>query len=192
MHNKAMRATAYHEAGHAVISLIERHHFQRVSIIPNKKDGTLGHCTSNPSPKWLTPEVANTLRERKWIESEIMILLAGSAAERHMMGRHSRKGSGGDREDAIDLAQKLYDGRVLERFLDFMVELTRDAVANPVTWLKIEAVAHALLDRGTLSGKEVRAVCREALICAMADRDIPSPVPTVEGPPRPTRPARRA
>ena len=168
MPTKAQRATAYHEAGHAVLSLLMRHHIRRVSIVPNDDEGTLGHCSSNGAPKWFKPDVGMGFRDEKWIESEVLILLAGTAAARHLTGRHNWRGSNRDIAAACDLASYLYHGRALKLFLAFMIERTRTAVASPATWLQIEAVAEALLDRGTLSGREVRTVCQQAIMSRAA------------------------
>jgi ATP-dependent Zn protease len=71
-------ATAYHEAGHAVIALALGRSVQWVSILPNRDH--LGVCefgkaTFRPSEDWL--------------EREILIALGGIAAEARFTGDYA-------------------------------------------------------------------------------------------------------
>jgi hypothetical protein len=50
---------------------------------------------------------------------------------------------------------------VLTKYFDYMIERARAIVRTPLLWAQIEAVADALLERGSLSGKQVRDIRRD-------------------------------
>jgi hypothetical protein len=95
--------------------------------------------------------------------------MAGMAAEHRFAGRRNWRGSGHDYEGSVDLASRLYFGRVLERFLGFMTERSKELIDRRIMWLKIEAVADALMEHRTLTGKRVREICRNAIQIAMEE-----------------------
>jgi ATP-dependent Zn protease len=159
-----LRATAYHEAGHAVVSLERGHSVQSATIIPNEDDGTLGICQNSRPPKWFKPDEGNGFREQRWIEARVIILMAGMVAEREVCGRNNWVGANHDHQHAVDLASSMYDGAVLDRFVAFMLERTRSLIRGPAIWLKIEATAAALIEQRTLSGKRITQTCRDAVI----------------------------
>ncbi len=136
---------------------------RRVSIIPDQKADTLGHCRNTDFPKWFRPDNEVGFRERQWLEMEILIFLGGLAAEFRFTCRRDFKGANADFHAAVDLASYSYDGLVLNRFLAYMTERTKALIHGHIVWLNIEAVAEALLEHRTLSGKRVREICREAI-----------------------------
>ena len=82
-------------------------------------------------PKWSGSGTATQFREEKWIESRVLILLAGTAAERHLTGRHNWRGATHDISIAHELAGSLYHGRALKLFFDFMIERRRTPLPSP-------------------------------------------------------------
>src|SRR5688500_6759282 len=80
-------ATAYHEAGHAVVALLLGRPVHRVSVLPDRE--RLGVCEFR-NPVFRPSE--------DWVEREALISLAGLAAE----ARHT--GSYGWEEASRDLA----------------------------------------------------------------------------------------
>lgn len=170
-HHPSLRATAYHEAGHAVASVIAQRRIQVVTIVPDDKLESLGICRNGKSPKWFQPDCGIGFREEKWIDAEIRILLAGLAAEKQFQGRHNWVGAGRDFHQAASLAGYLYEGRVLDRYLAFMVERTKDFISARLTWIQVEAVAESLLEHNTLSGSRVRSICRDAIRRAVEPDD---------------------
>jgi ATP-dependent Zn protease len=78
-------ATAYHEAGHAVIALYHDRSIHRVSILP--RQDYLGKC-----------EVRKGVRRTKEdiVEQEILISLAGLAAESRLTGTYNLSGASKD------------------------------------------------------------------------------------------------
>ena len=53
---------------------------------------------------------------------------------------------------------------VIEKYLDSKIEEAKAFLAAPRNWLLIEAVAAALIERRTLSARQVKKICREALL----------------------------
>jgi hypothetical protein len=171
---RGLGATAHHEAGHAVACIVLGRAFVRVTIMP--EGDSLGHIRKTPPPKSLQPDIETGPRERRWIEREALIALAGPAAEARFLGRRDRQGARGDVDRAVGLAEYLYPpGKVLDKYLDFMSERAASFVATPANWTRIEALAGSLVVRRTLSGREAREICRLALCKA-------------SGVPPPTRP----
>ncbi len=69
------RIVAYHEVGHALVSSLQKHTLpiQKITIVP-RTDGALGYV-------WQVPEEEKQLQTKKELEEEIVICLAGRAAE---------------------------------------------------------------------------------------------------------------
>ncbi len=69
--------TAYHEAGHAVIAIMVGRTVNKVSIVPGGK--RLGVCKMNKG---------RTKASQDALEADLLILLAGMAAEGRKSGRY--------------------------------------------------------------------------------------------------------
>ena len=66
---------------------------------------------------------------------------------------------------ARELADYLHGApEVIEKYLDCKIEEAKAFVASPMNWLLIEPVAAALIERQTLSARQVKKICREALL----------------------------
>jgi ATP-dependent Zn protease len=157
--------TAYHEAGHAVMAYEFGHATHHVTIVPDREVGSLGHHQSAPFPAWLKPDIEINSRTEKRIEQEILVRLAGMAAEQKFCGRNNWKGAGSDFHSAIDMASYVFGmGKLLDKYMSFMVERARAQMSHPRIWVQVEAVAEALLKRQTLSGKQIREICRDAIL----------------------------
>ncbi|MDP9343010.1 MAG: hypothetical protein M3Q23_13170 [Actinomycetota bacterium] len=99
-----MRATAYHEAGHAVAALFLGSSAVSISIGEDEVQGTLGHVRRRrPSTAW-TQRLKELnydadfggmgCRVRRIIERDIMITLAGPVTEARLRGRSNWAGAG--------------------------------------------------------------------------------------------------
>ncbi len=155
-----LRATAYHEAAHAVAAFRHDTRVTGLSIIAEV--GTLGRCHTQ-TPKWFRPDIQMTPRIRLKIESEIICLFAGNLAEKKLTGRNNWRGASGDRRAAVDLASRLYwDEQVLSPFLGYVHAVAKNFVDSPRTWHDIRHVAKALLKKQKLTGREVVALIRES------------------------------
>jgi ATP-dependent Zn protease len=128
---RRLEATAYHEAGHAVVSVLLGRACKHVTIVPDETQDSLGHLRAekplgdplatlnNPLPE--TAEAfaaamrgarlyeANLGRMyRRW-RSDIAINLAGVRAERRLIGRRNNIGASSDYRRAVDIAYLIVD-----------------------------------------------------------------------------------
>ena len=158
---RCLEATAYHEAGHAVVCCREGRRFRRATIEPDGERGTLGHVAGVVQPKWFRPDLELTPRLMIRAESEIVELWAGPAAERRFTNRWNRVGARGDEEGILLLAERFHGGDVLAKYIAYLKARAEAYVASPVVWPEIEAVAAALIDRLTLTFEETHAVIRD-------------------------------
>jgi ATP-dependent Zn protease len=138
-------ATAYHEAGHAVVALALGRPVHKVSIRP--KADWLGRCEFRkgivrPSDDWL--------------EDEILIALGGMAAEAQHTGTYDRDAAGRDLRYVRRLALNRVSERSLERFERRMLAKTENLLADAGHWAAVELIAAELLKSGEISGRAAR------------------------------------
>ena len=170
---KRLACTAYHEAGHAVAHAEYGLPARRVTI---KSGGDyLGACfgrralLSRYGPEWDSGD-----RNRLRMEKDVIILLAGGEAERRFSGRSNYVGAKSDREQAIDLlcrfASDFYENpgqgkqRIFKTYFKLLELRARELVQNKINWIRIKAVAEKLLEKETLSRKEVSQTMVEAVL----------------------------
>jgi ATP-dependent Zn protease len=145
-------ATAYHEAGHAVVALALGRPVQRVTILADREHlGTcaFGKAVFRPSEDWL--------------EREALIALAGLAAEARFTGVYQFDGAAKDRRYVLELAlQRTGDARKAERLERRLLAKTEHLLAQEEIWGAVTRLAAELLRAGTVSGRTVRHLFAEA------------------------------
>lgn len=153
-------ATAYHEAGHAVIAMQLGRGFSRVSIQPDAD--SLGRTLYSAFNRSFNPDINSSTKTRLRIEQCIMCALAGPEAEAQFKGSSRGLGAHGDYKHAVDMAS--YECGSNEEITAYRKWL-RAKTANKVkiSWGQIEAVAEALVERTSLTRKEAEQVVRSAL-----------------------------
>ena len=87
--SKALEATAYHEAGHAVMAWFLNVRVDKVSISPERD--SLGHCSHEKIVRGRNPELDDSPRSRDQKEKEILVALAGGIAQRLFNRRSWRR-----------------------------------------------------------------------------------------------------
>src|SRR5262245_41796279 len=92
-----LKATAYHEAAHALAAFQFDIRVKRVTIIPDAD--SLGHCLSQ-MPKSFNPELDLSATNKLRLEHRIIGLYVGAIAERRFTGRANRVGARSDRAHA--------------------------------------------------------------------------------------------
>src|SRR5271154_137066 len=104
----AAEHTAYHEAGHAVMALALGRPVDHVSILPDAQ--FLGHCEFRK---------AVFRPSEDWLEREMLIALAGAAAEARHTGEYAWDAADRDRASAEELAAERAadDARKAQRLL---------------------------------------------------------------------------
>jgi ATP-dependent Zn protease len=158
-------AAAFHEAGHAVAAYHLKVRFRRIAIVSDtaKELGWL--------ELWLTPQTTAdrtvNMRTAHAIERSVIVLLAGSQAERMALGRAKYLGSGLDFFEAVRYAGYLCRTRLeMSAYLRWMQLRVRALVESP-TWRRpIEALAACLVQRRKLGAREARAIIRRAILMA--------------------------
>src|SRR3954469_24811357 len=138
----ADEATAYHEAGHAVVALALGRPVQRVSIRPDRE--LLGVCefrkgVFRPSEDWL--------------EREILIALGGVAAEARYTGTYAWDGADRDRRYVRGLAVQRAGERQAERLERRLLAKAEHLLDRPGHWRAVELIAAELLRRRAISGR---------------------------------------
>ncbi len=154
MRDSQRKATAYHEAGHAVAAWRHRMKLRSATIIPaSDYSGVVEH--QNPL-RGIRLDYDGSDRARMRAESAIIISLAGPAAQKRFNPRSWRSYHGAsDFELVTDLALRLNgDGNTATAYCTWLSLVADNLVSG--SWRFIEMIAQALLVRGALSGDEVR------------------------------------
>lgn len=162
--SRQLRATAFHEAGHAVAHFALGRRIDRVSII--SEDDTLGRVRGPVLPRSWDPSTStgfDTLRELKAMEDAIVAALAGPNAEAKFRGRRNLLGARGDYETVGWLLQQTCDGsdHVSRAYYAYVKALAHDLIETH--WYLVEALALELLDRRSLNGARVHQVLRREI-----------------------------
>src|SRR4051812_41850310 len=145
-------ATAYHEAGHAVAALVLGRPVHKVSVLPDCD--RLGWCefkkgVFRPSEDWL--------------EREVMIALAGMAAEARHTGEYALPEAAQDLRFVRKLALQRASERSVERLERRLLAKTENLLADDANWQAVELIAAELLKHGQISGRAARHLYEQAV-----------------------------
>jgi ATP-dependent Zn protease len=144
---RAIAATAYHEAGHAVAAWWFCLKYKHVTIRPNAD--SLGHMLHSV-PNWFRPDIESSDRVFLRAQRHIITSFAGQLAEAKLRGRPPRFGMESDNQNAVDMAFRFCGSReTTEAYLRYCWLMARDLVNE--RWPQIEALAAALMERETLN-----------------------------------------
>lgn len=153
----ALRATAYHEAGHAVMATLLGRPIQKVSIEPGKMQfgpSRLGVCQM---------QKGRSKASRDWLEDEVLILFAGMVAESHFTGEYCRTGAAEDLRSIHRLVRsRPGSARQLERIERRFLDKTEYLLRADASAAAIAEVARELIDKTTISGRAVRHFVEQA------------------------------
>jgi hypothetical protein len=138
-------ATAYHEAGHAVVALALGRPVHRVSVLPNHE--RLGQCDFRKAP--FRPS-------EDWLEREMLIALGGLAAEARHTGDYAWAEAGQDWQYVRDLAVRRAGERRAGRLASRLLAKAEHLLAQEGHWRAVELIAAELLRRGAISGRAAR------------------------------------
>jgi hypothetical protein len=132
----------------------------RVSIVPDEEGGSLGHC-AHPGLAKFSPDVDDGPRALRTAERQLLVLLAGLAAESKFAGRNYWRGAHEDLRAAHNVASYFEPGDAEALFVRLQLARARRLVGRPDAWDLVQRLAAALLERRTMSGREVRALLRQ-------------------------------
>lgn len=138
-------ATAYHEAGHAVVALALDRPVHKVSVLPGRE--MLGKCefgkgVFRPSEDWL--------------EREILIALAGMAAEARHTGTYDHEAADRDLRYVHRLATRRAGERQAGRLERRLLAKTENLLDDEGHWLAVKLIAAELVKLGTISGRAAK------------------------------------
>lgn len=152
-------ATAYHEAGHAVMATILGRNIQKVTIKAGQiQTGgvRLGVC-----------ELATGRRRSSHdaLEDEVLILLAGMVAEAKFTGRYCQLGAAQDLRHAANLLRDRAGSEdQVERLQRRMLDKTEHLLSELAHSQAITSVAKELIERTTISGRSVRHIVSQSVL----------------------------
>lgn len=151
-------ATAYHEAGHAVMAVLQGRLVHKLTIVPGKSafgHKRLGLCEMGKG---------RSKASRDHLEEEVLILYAGMVAEAHFTGEYCEAGALQD----LAVASRILESRAnsqsqLERLQRRLLDKTEHLLADEEHAEAVRLVAGELLRRTTISGRSVRHFCNQAI-----------------------------
>lgn len=144
--NSRLKATAYHEAGHAVMALVLGRPIQKVTVAPNQN--YLGACQMQKGRFKPT---------RDWLEDEILILFAGMVAESQVTGQYCHLSAAQDlRGIRRYVLMRTGGDRQVERLERRLLDKAEHLLADLATWKAVESIAEELLKNETISGRAAR------------------------------------
>ncbi len=153
-----MVATAYHEAGHAVMALSFGCPIKKVTIVPGRSwlgQYRLGVCEL---------QKGRSAHGKSGLDDEIVILFAGMVAEAHFTGRYCEAGAAEDLNSIRRLlCQRVSSGKQHERLQRRLLALTEHLLNDAGTALAVELVAKELMQKQTISGRAVRHFYQQAM-----------------------------
>lgn len=138
-------ATAYHEAGHAVLALTLGRDVHRVSVLP--KQDRLGRCEFRKPPSRPTED---------WIEQEMLIALGGLAAEARFTGSYAWEEAARDLQQVRRLAAQRAGERRAVRLEQRLLRKAEHLLGDDGRWRAVELIAAELVRTGAVSGRAVR------------------------------------
>jgi len=161
-------ATAYHEAGHAVVGHVFGHRLKKITIVPSKSENYVG-CVffgKRPSVKGIDRDPSPKIRLAA--EERILVSLAGLCAQRLFNPLTCRSLHG--QEDFKEVL--LYVGHLIrenetELFLKWMQVRTENHLRDH--WKAVEVLAEELIRRREISGEEAERIIQDAPFKPMWD-----------------------
>ncbi len=155
---RRLTATAYHEAGHAVMALTLGRPIHKVTISPAQLQtggSRLGACKIDKG---------RFKGSKDWLEDDVLILFAGMVAESHFTGQYCEQGAAQDLRAAKRLlANRANSERQLERLESRLLDKAEHLLGDRSHARAIELIAQELLQKETISGRSVRHLFQQAV-----------------------------
>lgn len=150
---------AYHEAGHVIMAVALRVRFIRATIVPDQKDGSLGHV----QVVFPNPDDCDDFEKLYRLCKRLgMVLLAGLVAESLVTGRRSWISAQDDLQQSTRLARRVVGDALASRWIQALMIETELFFDRPDQRLLVEIIASALLAKRTMSARRLRAVVKES------------------------------
>jgi hypothetical protein len=158
MNNNERKATAYHEAGHAVIGAIHGRLPTSVDIVYDAR-GNAGHTLfASDLPPEFKRYFNQSPEKQRHIEMRVLITLAGTAA--HDILCPGRAHDEGDRRDEHEAFEMIDESRSWAQDNSAYLEVMKIKVCEQLTehWPKVVQLAEMLLQRNSISGADLAAL----------------------------------
>lgn len=154
----ALIATAYHEAGHAVMAVSLGRSIQKATIIAAKLQ------TGGVRLGAVKMQQGRNKATQDWLEDEVLILFSGMVAEAHFTGSYCQRGAASDLR-AIDrlLGTRANTERQLEKLHRRLLDKTEYILGDEVHEKAIKSVAEQLLEHQTIKGRLVKHFLNQAM-----------------------------
>ncbi|WP_146401369.1 cell division protein FtsH [Planctomycetes bacterium CA13] len=147
----AIMATAYHEAGHAVMALSLGRSIQKVTVSPTRTahgQSRLGVCELKKG---------RSKKSKDAVEDDTLILLAGMVAEARFTGSYCHQGASQDlRYVQSLLSNRAGNARQIERLQRRLLDKTEHLLLEPGHAKAIQQIANELVEKTTISGRAAR------------------------------------
>jgi ATP-dependent Zn protease len=157
MNDEGLRATAYHEAGHAVARYFLRLPFRYVTI--RARGDADGYVMTRPFPRASRDRIqfgGATANDVQRVYDEVVTDLAGFIAQRRALGDADPEQSYSDTHGAVGLLDRVCgSNEEVEACAHWL--WVRACGLIEARWAIVEAVATALLEARTLTARQVRA-----------------------------------
>jgi len=152
------RATAYHEAGHAVMAVLLGRPIEKVTVSPGQLQAggsRLGVCKI---------QKGRTKPSKNGLQDDVMILLAGMVGESLATGRYNQAGATQDLQmvRALLTANRAKNDARFQKLARRMLGKTEHLLFAPAAKQALRHVAEELSERETISGRAVRHFVEEA------------------------------
>jgi ATP-dependent Zn protease len=152
-----LTATAYHEAGHAVMAIMLGRPIEKVTISPAQLQTggrRLGLCKV---------QKGRSKPSKDELEDDVLIMLAGMVAEGRITGRYCQAAAGQDlRTVERLLANRAKTERQLDRLIRRSLDKAEHLLAADIAAKAVELIANEVLQRETISGRSVRQLYQQA------------------------------
>jgi Peptidase family M41 len=177
----AERATAIHEAGHAVMAYLLRRPFTSVSVVED--DESYGRVHIGAPGKWFRPDIEIDSRTRSLIEDRIMISFAGPELERITLGHQEWvAGCEYDLHQAVNLASYMTGPEAeTSAYCEWLLQRTIAAIGQPRFRVLADALtscparcrhADLALVQGRSAGRRPAIQGTADIHVALADRHV--------------------
>jgi len=150
-------ATAYHEAGHAVMAIALGRNIQKATITP---------AQMSPHAKRLGAVKIQKGRSKSTndaLEDEVLILFAGMVAESQVTGEYCEHGAASDlRAVSRILETRARTEKQFEKLHRRLLEKTEHLLSDDVHRKAIQWVAESLIEKESISGRLVKHFLNQA------------------------------
>jgi ATP-dependent Zn protease len=155
--DEARIATAYHEAGHAVMAISLGRNIQIATILPAQMTVNSRRLGAVKLQK------GRSKSSRDPLEDEVLILFAGMVAESHVTGKYCQQGAASDLRAVGRLLQtRVNTEKQFEKLQRRLLEKTEHLLSDNIHRPAVEAVAKSLLEKQSISGRLVRHYLNQA------------------------------